>query len=61
MCIVPTEAIYEPNCESGKHVRWRISQPWPTPMGIAGLQRWSAFDDGTEGWSYTMLTVNADD
>lgn len=60
-CIIPAEAIYEPNYESGKHVRWRISKPWPTPMGIAGIYRWSVFDDGTEGWSYAMLTVNADD
>lgn len=59
-CIIPAEAIYEPNYESGRHVRWRISRPWPTPMAIAGIYRWSTFDDGTEGWSYAMLTVNAD-
>lgn len=59
-CIIPAEAIYEPSYESGKAVRWRISRPWPSPMGIAGIYRWSRFDDGSEGWSYAMLTVNAD-
>lgn len=60
-CIIPAEAIYEPNYESGQHVRWRIRRPWPTPMGIAGIYRWSTLEDGTEGWTYAMLTVNADD
>ncbi len=39
-CIVPAEAIYEPNWETGKAVRWRISRRDGQPMGIAGLWGW---------------------
>jgi putative SOS response-associated peptidase YedK len=37
---VPAEAIYEPNYESGKLVRWRISRRDGQPLGIAGLWSW---------------------
>jgi putative SOS response-associated peptidase YedK len=59
-CIVPAEAIYEPNYESGKSVRWRIALPNHTPMGIAGIYwPWRA-PDGRELFTFAMLTVNAD-
>jgi putative SOS response-associated peptidase YedK len=59
-CIVPVEAVYEPNWESGRAVRWRISRRDGAPMGIAGLWgRWRA-PDGRQWLSFTMLTVNAD-
>ena len=59
-CIVPTEAIYEPNWESGRAVRWRIRRRDGAPMGVAGL--WGAWrgPDGGELLSFTMLTINAD-
>lgn len=38
-CIVPTEAFYEPNYESGESVRWRIRKGNGEPMGIAGIYR----------------------
>jgi putative SOS response-associated peptidase YedK len=38
-CIVPAEAIYEPNWETGKAVRWRIALQGDVPMGIAGIYR----------------------
>ena len=60
-CIIPAEAIYEPNWESGKAVRWRISRADGVPMGIAGLWGWWRAPDGRELLSFTMLTVNADD
>jgi putative SOS response-associated peptidase YedK len=61
-CIVPAESIYEPNWETGKAVRWRISQHGDVPMGIAGLYtRWKHPETGADLFSFAMLTVNADD
>jgi len=58
-CIIPAEAIFEPDWRSGRAVSTRIAQANGEPMGIAGL--WSAWR-GPEGevLSFTMLTVNAD-
>jgi len=60
-CIIPAEAIYEPDWRSGKAVATRISRADGKPMGIAGL--WSAWKNpkGELIHSYTMLTINADD
>lgn len=61
-CIIPAEAFYEPNYESGAAVRWAIFQPGSVPMGIAGIyRRWTHPDDGREMFAMAMLTVNADD
>lgn len=60
-CIIPAEAIYEPNYESGKAVRWRIARKDGRPMGIAGLWGFWRGPDGRELLSFTMLTINADD
>ena len=60
-CVIPAEAIYEPNWETGKAVRWRISHREGLPMGIAGLWgSWRA-PDGRDVLSFTMLTINADE
>lgn len=59
-CIVPVEAVYEPNWESGRAVRWRIARRDGLPMGIAGLWGWWRGPDAREWLSFTMLTVNAD-
>lgn len=60
-CIIPAEAIYEPDWRSGKAVPTRISRADGKPMGIAGL--WAAWKSSTGDLihSYTMLTINADD
>lgn len=59
-CIIPAEAIYEPDWRSGKAVPTRIARADGQPIGIAGL--WSAWRDaqGSVIYSYTMLTINAD-
>ena len=58
-CIIPAEAIYEPDWRGGKAVVTRIERADGEPMGIAGL--WSCWkSDKGEVYSYTMLTVNAD-
>lgn len=57
-CIIPAEAIYEPDWRSGKSIPTRITRKDGEPMGIAGL--WSTW--GKERfYSFTMLTINADD
>ena len=60
-CIIPAEALYEPNWETGKCVRWRINLLSGAPMGIAGIYRRWKHPDGREMFSFTMLTVNATD
>ena len=58
-CIIPAEAIFEPDWRSGRAVSSRIALANGEPLGIAGL--WSAWraPEG-EVLSFTMLTVNAD-
>ncbi|RQM47114.1 hypothetical protein EHZ19_15785 [Paraburkholderia bannensis] len=61
LCLVPCEAFYEPNYESGKAVRWRINMASGEPFAIAGL--WREWDEGEAGTalSFTMLTVNSNE
>lgn len=60
-CIVPAEAITEPDYTSGKAVPTRIACADGLPMGIAGL--WSTWtnEQGQHTHSFTMLTINAQD
>jgi putative SOS response-associated peptidase YedK len=60
-CIVPAEAVYEPNWETGRAVRWRVAQEGDVPLGIAGVyRRWRDPAGGQQLFTFTMLTVNAD-
>ena len=58
-CIIPADAIYEPDWRSGKAIATRIARSDGQPMGIAGL--WSAWTSpqGQQVHSYSMLTINA--
>ncbi len=60
-CIIPAEAIYEPDWRYGKAVPTRITRADGKPMGIAGL--WSVWKapTGDVTHSFTMLTINADE
>ena len=60
-CIIPAEAIYEPDWRSGRAVPTRITRSDGEPMGIAGLWSWWKSSQGQEVHSFTMLTVNADE
>lgn len=60
-CVIPVQAFYEPNYESGKAVRWRIEREDGKPFGLAGLWESRPGKDGETAWSYTMLTINADE
>ncbi|WP_321896071.1 SOS response-associated peptidase [Paraburkholderia heleia] len=58
LALIPSEAFYEPNYETGKAVRWRIGMADGSPFAIAGL--WREWDEPEgKAWSFTMLTVNA--
>lgn len=58
-CIIPADAIYEPDWRSGKHIATRIARADGEPLGIAGL--WDRWESPTGPLlSYTMLTINAD-
>ena len=59
-CIIPAEAIYEPDWRSGRAVPTRISRAISHPTRIAGLWSTWRFPDGETIYSYTMLTINAD-
>ncbi|MGO4332925.1 SOS response-associated peptidase [Cupriavidus sp. 2TAF22] len=56
LCLIPATSFYEPNWETGKAVRWRISMADGEPFAIAGL--WRTWPDGAI--SFTMPTLNAD-
>jgi putative SOS response-associated peptidase YedK len=60
-CIVPVEAIYEPDWRSGQAVPTRIARKDGHPMGIAGLWTNNRRATGADVLSFTMLTINADD
>jgi putative SOS response-associated peptidase YedK len=60
-CIIPAEAVYEPNWESGQAIRYAISRRDARPLGVAGLWGWWRNpSDGREWLSFTMITINAD-
>lgn len=61
LCLLPMEAFYEPNWETGKHIRYRIGMADKSPFAVAGLYRQWQEADGQASWSFTQLTVNADD
>lgn len=60
LCLLPMEAFYEPNWETGKHIRYRIGMADKSPFAVAGLYRQWQEADGQASFSFTQLTVNAD-
>ena len=61
LCLLPMEAFYEPNWETGKHIRYRIGMADGSPFAVAGLYRQWQESDGQASFSFTQLTVNADE
>jgi len=59
-CIIPADAIYEPDWRSGKAIATRIAHADGVPLGIAGLWSWWKSPQGEVVHSFTMLTINAD-
>lgn len=60
-CIIPADAFFEPDWRSGRAVATRFSRADGEPMGIAGLWSWWKSPADTVVYSYSMLTINADD
>ena len=61
LALIPCEDFFEPNWETGRHVRWRIGMADRAPFAIAGLwRRWQDAEGGVSH-SFTQLTVNADE
>ena len=61
LCLVPMQCFYEPNWETGKHIRWRIGMADGSPFAVAGLWKSWPEEDGGVSHSFTQLTVNADE
>ncbi|MCX9158042.1 SOS response-associated peptidase [Niveibacterium sp. 24ML] len=59
--LIPAECFFEPNYESGKAVRWRIGRADGEPFMLAGIWERRMHDEGPAHWSFSMLTINADD
>lgn len=59
-CIVPAEAIYEPDWRSGRAMPTRIARQDGEPLGLAGLWTSNRKATGLEVLSFTLLTINAD-
>lgn len=59
--LIPVHAFYEPNYESGKAVRWRIERADGQPFCLAGIWERRMDDPGPAHWSFSMLTINADE
>ena len=59
-CVVPMEAFYEPNYETGKPVRWRIERIDKQPLFVGAI--WDVWKNPADEWvrSFSMLTINAD-
>ncbi|WP_321820903.1 MULTISPECIES: SOS response-associated peptidase [unclassified Burkholderia] len=60
-CLIPARWIYEPNWETGKHVRYRIGVADWQPYCVAGIWRAWKGPDGAETLAMAMLTLNADE
>ncbi len=60
-CFIPAAWVFEPNWESGKHVRYQIGVADWRPLCVAGVWRAWREPDGGESFAMAMLTVNADD
>jgi len=59
-CLIPAQAIYEPDWRSGQCIPTRISRKDHQPLSIAGL--WSQWQGPTGPiYSFTLLTINAED
>lgn len=61
LCLVPMQAFVEPCYETGKNVWTRIGLASGEPFAVAGMWRGWQEADGSTSYSFTQLTINADD
>jgi len=60
-CLVPMLGFFEPCYESGKAERYRIGLAHDEPFAVAGIWRSWTEEDGSQTYSFTQITINADD
>lgn len=61
LCLVPMLGFFEPCYESDNAERYRISLTHDEPFAVAGLWRSWQEDEGGLSYSFTQITINADD
>ena len=61
LCLVPMLGFFEPCYESGKAVRHQISLLNDAPFAVAGLWRAWEEENGRRSYSFTQITINADE
>jgi putative SOS response-associated peptidase YedK len=59
-CLVPMQAFFEPNYESGRAVRWSIARRDGRPFTAGAIWDTWQIPGGQRLHSFSMLTVNAD-
>lgn len=60
-CLVPMSGFFEFNYESGKAERWKVSMADESPFAVAGIFRTWQESDEMISYSYTQITINADE
>lgn len=60
-CIIPADAIFEPDWRQKYQISTRFTRSDGAPLGLAGLWDVAVDGDGVPLETYTMITVNADD
>jgi putative SOS response-associated peptidase YedK len=61
LCLCPMSAFFEPNWETGEHVRWKIGMEDQADFAVAGLWRQWTEADGSMSYAFTQITINADE
>nr|WP_232522605.1 SOS response-associated peptidase family protein [Chitinibacter sp. GC72] len=60
LCLVPMLGFFEPCYESGKAVRHQISLASGEPFAVAGIWRTWEEENDQLSYSFTQITINAD-
>lgn len=61
LCLVPMEHFCEPCYETGKAVNWNIGLIDDPDFAVPGLYKEWQEDDGSVSYSFTQITINADE
>lgn len=59
-CLIPLQNFFEPNYETGKAERWQIGVRDNSDFAVAGLYQGWQDNDGQQSFSFTQITINAD-
>ena len=59
-CLIPLHSFFEPNYEQGRAERWEIGLHEQDNFAVAGLFRLWDEVPGSTSFSFTQLTINAD-